>query len=87
MKPYIFLQFVNVPSSNVILLYTVVHYDSGKRYTAYHSRVQQNPVVEKFLADEPTRFFEVHLNRTDDGLPPNDVTLHVVCGFSSIGHF
>ncbi len=79
MRPYVFLQFVNVPSSNVILLYVVVHYDSGKGHRAYHSKVQQSPVVENFLADEPTKFFEVYLNATDDGLPPNDVTLNVVC--------
>lgn len=79
MRPYVYLQYVSVPSSNVILLYVVVHYDSGRRSRAYHSKVRQNPVVENFLTDEPTRFFEVYLNRTDDGLPPNDVTLNVVC--------
>ena len=80
MKPYIFLQFVSVPASNVILLYVVVHYDSGKKYRPYRSKREPNPVVENFLADEPTRFFEVHLNATDNGLPPDDVTLSLVCG-------
>lgn len=78
MKPYVFLQYVSVPSSNVILLYVVVHYESGKRHNAYHSKVQQSPVVENFLAKEPTKFFEVYLNATDDGLPPSDVTLDIV---------
>ncbi|CAF1154215.1 unnamed protein product [Rotaria sordida] len=77
MIPYIFLQYVSVPSSNVILLYVVVHYDSGRRYNAYQSKVEQSPVVENFLAKEPTRFFEVYLNATDDGLPPSDVTLDI----------
>ena len=78
MRAYIFLQSVIVPSSNVVLLFVVVHYDSGKGHRAYHSKLQESPVVENFLADEPTRFFEVHLNATDDGLPPTDVTLIVV---------
>ncbi|CAF4489042.1 unnamed protein product, partial [Rotaria sp. Silwood2] len=77
MIPYVFLQYVSVPASNVILLYVVVHYDSGRRYNAYHSKVEQSPVVENFLAKEPTRFFEVYLNATDDGLPPSDVTLDI----------
>ncbi|CAM4936977.1 unnamed protein product [Rotaria socialis] len=77
MKPYVFLQYVSVPSSNVILLYVVVHYESGKRHNVYHSKVEQSPVVENFLAKEPTKFFEVYLNATDDGLPPSDVTLDV----------
>ncbi|CAF1300259.1 unnamed protein product [Rotaria sordida] len=77
MIPYIFLQYVSVPSSNVILLYVVVHYDSGRRHNAYQSKVEQSPVVENFLAKEPTRFFEVYLNATDDGLPPSDVTLDI----------
>ncbi len=79
MKIYIYLQFVLVPSSNVNLLYVIVHYDSGRRYQSYKSNIQQSPVVEKFLAEEPTRYFDVYLNATDDGLPPNDVTLNVVC--------
>jgi hypothetical protein len=80
MKSYVFLQFVNVPSSNVILLYVIVYYDSGiGKFRPYTSKIQQNPVVEHFLVDEPIRYFEVHLNATDDGLPPNDVTLSVVC--------
>jgi hypothetical protein len=78
MRPYVFLQFVNVPSSNVILLYVRVYYDSGRQYRTYKSKVQQSPVVENFIADEPIRFFKVYLNKTDDGLPPNDVTLSVV---------
>ncbi|CAF3566775.1 unnamed protein product [Rotaria sp. Silwood1] len=77
MIPYVFLQYVSVPASNVILLYVVVHYDSGRRHNAYHSKVEQSPVVENFLAKEPTRFFEVYLNATDDGLPPSDVTLDI----------
>ena len=78
MKPYVFLQYVSVPSSNVVRLYVVVHYDSAKGHRAYHSLTEQNPVVENFLADEPTRFFEVYLNATDDNMPPTDVTLNVV---------
>ncbi len=78
MRPYIFLQYVNVPASNVILLFVTVHYDSGKGHRYYHSKIQQNPVVENFHTDEPTRYFEVHLNMTDDGQPPDDVTLDVV---------
>lgn len=79
MNPFIFLQYVSVPSSNVILLYVFVHYDSGRKSRAYESKIQQSPVVENFLTDEPTRYFEVYLNTTDDGLPPTDVTLNVVC--------
>ena len=79
MKPYIFLQFVSVPANNVVLLYVVVHYDSDGSYRPYRSKRQTTPVVENFLTDEPTRFFEVHLNATDNGLPPEDVTLVVVC--------
>ncbi len=79
MRPYIFLQFITVPASNVILLYVRVHYDSGKGHHSYSSKMQANPVVENFLADEPTRFFEVYLNVTDNGEPPDDVTLSVVC--------
>lgn len=78
MRQYVYLQFVNVPSSNVILLYVRIHYDSGRTYRTYKSKFQQNPVVENFIADEPIRYFEVFLNATDDGLPPNDVTLSVV---------
>jgi hypothetical protein len=87
MRPYVFLQFVNVPSSNVILLYVRIHYDSGKGHRTYSSKVQQSPVAENFIADEPTRFFEVFLNTTDDGLPPNDVTLSVVCYIVVIVYF
>jgi hypothetical protein len=86
MKSYIFLQFVSVPATNVVLLYVVVHYDSGRKYRPYQSNRQSTPVVENFLTDEPTRFFEVHLNATDNGLPPNDVTLAVVC-ISSINRY
>lgn len=78
MRPYVYLQFVNVPSSNVILLYVRIHYDSGRRHRTYRSKMGQNPVAENFTADEPTRYFEVFLNATDDGQPPNDVTLSVV---------
>ncbi|CAF3766312.1 unnamed protein product, partial [Adineta steineri] len=77
MKIYIYLQFVVVPSSNVNLLYVIAHYDSGRARQLYHSKVQQNPIVENFLTIEPIKFFEVHLNSTDDDLPPNDVTLNV----------
>jgi hypothetical protein len=80
MRPYIFLQFVNVPSSNVVLLHVIVYFDSGiGKFRPYTSKIQQNPVVENFLVDEPIRYFEVRLNATDDGLPPTDVTLNVVC--------
>jgi hypothetical protein len=79
MKPYVFLQFVSVPATNVILLYVAVHYESGKKFRPYKSNRQSTPVVENFLTDEPIKFFEVHLNATDNGLPPNDVTLAVVC--------
>lgn len=78
MKPYVFLQFVSVPASNVILLYVVVHYDSGRKYRPYRSKPESNPVVENFLVDEPTRFFEIHLNATDNDEPPTDVTLSLV---------
>ena len=79
MRPFVFLQFVNVPASNVILLYVVVYYDSGRRYRVYQSKREANPVVEYFLTDEPIRYFEVYLNATDNNLPPDDVTLDVVC--------
>lgn len=82
MRPYVYLQYVNVPSSNVILLYVRVYYDSGRRYHTYQSQRQQNPLVENFLSDEPIRFFDVYLNETDDGQPPTDVTLYIVsCSF------
>lgn len=78
MNVYIFLQFVIVPSSNVNLLFVITHYESGKKCRFYHSAVRQSPIVEGFLTDEPIKYFEVHLNSTDNGLPPNDVTLNVV---------
>ena len=76
MKPYIYLQYVNVPASNVILLYVVVYYDSRLGANQPHtSKIQQNPVVENFYVNEPYRYFEVHLAKTDDGLPPTDFVL------------
>ena len=80
MKSYIFLQYVSVPATNVVLLYVAVHYDSRRRsFRPYQSNRQSTPVVENFLTDEPIKFFEVHLNATDNGLPPIDVTLVAVC--------
>ena len=78
MRPYIHLQKITVPSSNVILLYVRVHYDSGMRSLTYQSKRQQDPKVENFLAGEPFRFFDIYLNETDDGQPPTDVTLYIV---------
>lgn len=76
MKVYIYLQFILIPSSNVDLLYVVTHYDTGGK-EFYRSRVQDDPVVQRFLK-KPIKYFEVHLNSTDNGLPPSDVTLNVV---------
>ena len=78
MREFIYLQYVTVPASNVNSLIVVVYYDSGRSRRLYRSLQQTNPVVEKFLTDEPTRFFEVYLSGTDDNAPPNDVTLDVV---------
>ncbi|CAF1547275.1 unnamed protein product, partial [Adineta ricciae] len=75
MKVYIYLQFIVVPSSNVNLLYVVTHYDTGGK-EFYRSRTQDDPVVQRFLK-KPIKYFEVHLNSTDNGLPPSDVTLNV----------
>ena len=77
MKVYIYLQFIVVPSSNVNLIYVVTHYDTGGK-EFYRSRTQDDPVVQRFLK-KPIKYFEVHLNSTDNGLPPSDVTLNVVC--------
>ena len=76
MRRSVYLQYVNVPASNVILLYVIVHSPRGRM--PYHSKMEPNPVVKDFLADDPTMMFQVQLMATEDGREPRDVTLKVV---------